>query len=262
MQEIRLLQSNSFVKPKVWQAILITGKAAKMTLASFGITVTQMAPLYNVTTAPAQNLLLSGRLANLEDSKARPQTLPECLLDEEWKTKKYGLDQGLQHLKHRVALHDQLSKLETWLTTKFNFTRKGKKLDSSTVSRMFSIITCYLGYCHRVHHVDLPLLDCLYNVDMLIAYISFLHWKGTAGPTFDKFFNAVYWVLRFWAAHTEDKEAKTLLEELKEWLQTSVRPQVKQGAPKKLHYLEHSSQALYSAQDIMRFQVRLVCKLY
>lgn len=85
-----------------------------------------------------------------------------------------------------------------------DFTREGKRLDNSTTMRMISLITCFLGFCHRFKQVALPTLECCYNVSLFLAYLSFLIWKGAAQHTYQKLFTAICTVCRWFQSQTED----------------------------------------------------------
>lgn len=103
-------------------------------------------------------------------------------------------------------LKDQLTRFRPWLTSPINFERQGKCLDNSTVDRVEINITCYLGYCHTFQGVAEPTFAACYHVVMLLAYFSFLVWRGTAGHTFDSLFNSIKWVVTFLKAPLRDPE--------------------------------------------------------
>lgn len=105
-------------------------------------------------------------------------------------------------------MKDQLKELEKWATAPVEFSREGKRLDTSTVARLVSCITCYLGFCHRFQGVLLPTLECCYNVNLFLAYLAFLLWRHTAAPSFTKLFTAICLACRWFQTQTEDLLAK------------------------------------------------------
>lgn len=307
-QEVLMLQAAHHISSKCFIVQLVSIKSAKTCLAALGLSTLQLAGLSACTTAPAASVSSGGSsVPNIGAAEPRPERLPVCNLSEEWKSKKYGLNQNLSHIKNRWAINqlpspypcmlqatvthlfvvacraelmDQLSKFIAWITDKHMFNREGRKLDNSTYERMESIITCFLGYCHRFHGVAVPNLTCGYDVHMLLAYLSFLEWKGTACHTYDKFFNATKKVILFWMAHSKDPEATKVrlgnygssavlhsiviasqqhgvqvLESLVELLYKFVRSQVVHGAPMKLYHIDSPPLSVYSAQEMMAFQV-------